>query len=130
MCKLGWQLWTKVFLRFFGLVTFDLRVTRGNSSQFINNLPFTISPLRNFTPCTSFCLFVTIFPIIPVEKVFLTFVANRENKIHSNSWKRKDTGREIFLQSHYVYTCAKFDATIFFLFFTNFLFKIFLLPSA
>lgn len=74
--------------------------------------------------------FVTIFPIIPIEKVFLTFVANRENKIHSNSWKRKDTGREIFLQSHYVYICAKFDATIFFLFFTNFLFKIFLLPSA
>lgn len=42
--------------------------------------------------------FVTIFPIIFVEKVFLVFVAHRENKMHCNSWKGKDIEREILVQ--------------------------------
>lgn len=42
--------------------------------------------------------FVAIFPIIPIQKVFLELAGNRENKMHSNSWKGKDTGREILVQ--------------------------------
>lgn len=67
--------------------------------------------------------FVTIFSIIPTEKVFLVFGGNEENKMHSNSWKRKaPIGREVFVQKP-VMLCYFFK----FLFLMNFLFNHFLL---